>query len=387
MMNFLQRAPCCCHFLKKNVFYTCKRNISQESGLSSLKVEKIEKLYRDAFSLTKGKPSEALLKALEQQAAFEGVLVSGQEIQNFKYEQMVEEELSKDKKIVQIRGSGLQNIEMLNVYLDIFLSKNKLDEFLIMVQRNKRMFASIDKSILLRYVLICQKSTKEPRIELSDQMKQFSKIMYFYYQDNIVELKRNFQNENIQTFVDEILSSYTFYPNDFVDFKAAVKLVDSSLVFTIYHENLSQCDFIKRYPLTESLIIEKFKSIFPYKPIECDIKTVNAQLKNELNEFTQLQSISSEQKQCPNLRNYKSWLQETWTDSLYIALVKESKLYRKGDYNDYRKTNCPFLDEEIICLRTVAQHTINYVCEELVSQFEGIEVCTSNKGNYLNFAI
>lgn len=372
-MQFLTRSSWYFHLLRINSSFGY-RYISQESGSTTAKVEKIEKLYRNAFSLTKGRPSEALLKALEQQATFEGVLVTGQDVENFKYEQMVEQEFSKNNKIVQIRGSTTQSIEMLNVYLDIFLSKNQLDVFLIMVQKNKGLFSFIDESIILRYILKCQKSSIEPRILVNDQIKKFSKLMYFYYQDNIVELKKSFKNENIQAFVNEILATYRFYPSDFVDFKAAVKVVDASSVFFIGRQNLSETGFMKRYPLTKTLILKESESIFPYKSFKSDVKSINAQLKNELNEFTQVQSISKEQKQCPNIRKYKSWIQEKWTESLYSALVKESKLYRKGDHSDYRKNNCPFLDEEIICLETVAQHTINYVCEELVSQFEGIEV-------------
>ena len=375
----------CIRYIKHGKRPTCivpvQRQITHDSiikkstkGKQPDKVSKIESLYRKAFSETKGRPSAALLNALKQQSRHDGVCVTGQQIQSFEYDEMVFQNKSRNSKIRSIRGSSSTSIGVLNTYLDMYLHKNELKEFLLMLEKTRDVKqSSVDQSIILRYVFKCKKASVSPQIEMTGNIKILASIMGLYFQDMLEQ--SNAVHEGIdQAFVDEIISTYSFYLSEFEDFKAAMRVIDPQLKFSVIHEKEQQDVLYESYPIIESLCNLSGENLFPYPSNVIDKDAIKTQLKNEKNDFTQVKSISSERNHCQDLWQYKSKVQNEWCNTLYKALLAQSRLYKRGDHKDFRSHNCPILDNDVICLRTVAQETTNYICEELVTQYDGIEV-------------
>ena len=385
MMICLRNARCSAVH-RKELLSLVRRTRSNETFLGNQiigdeaaeHVTKVKNLYKTAYALTNGRPSPELLEALEQQAKCDGVKITRKELHDFEYEELILQNRSRQSKIRPITGTSTNKIQLLNAYLDVFLNKNELDEFLSLIQRSPAISNSIDlvdRSILMRYIIRCRKDFRVHHLaELPDHISVVDKIMGHYYQRNLSLLKNISVN---QKFIDEIVANYSFYRNDFRDFENAIRIIDSSLVFSVTNEKRDIDYLKKKYPLIKNLLSPKSKSNFPYHASRVSAASIKSQLQNEKHEYTQLQSISCETQENPSVWKYKAMLQKKWEDRLYKALCNESKLYKKGDHRDFRMHNCPFLDEDIVCLRTVAHQTVNYICEQLVLQYKGIEVSRS----------
>ena len=368
--------------LKRNLISEVRRKRSTEGLLGNNVIDgapenvaKIKDLYKAAYSLTNGRPSRELLEALEQQAISDGVKITGKDIHDFEYDEYVMQNKSRQGKIRPITGTSVNKIQLLNAYLDVFLNRNMLDDFFSLIQRSPAISNSInliDQSILLRYIIKCRKDFRVHHLaQLPDHIKTVDRIMGHYYQRNLTLLKDISVN---QKFIDEIVANFSFYHKDFKDFENAIRIVDPSLVFSVTNEKDDADSLKEKYPLIKNLLSPKPESIFPYCETSVSAASIKLQLQNEKQEFTQLQSISCETHNNSNVWKYKSMLQKKWVNCLYKALLNESSLYKKGDHRDFRMHNCPFLDEEIVCLMSVARQTVNYICEQLVLQYKGIEV-------------
>ncbi|KAL5254312.1 hypothetical protein ACHWQZ_G013925 [Mnemiopsis leidyi] len=355
-------------------------SVSSEAvgGTPSEIVAKIRDLYKAAYALTNGRPSRELLEALEQQAKIEGVRITGKELHDFEYEEYILQNKSKQSKIRPITGTSTTKVQLLNAYLDIFLNKNQLDEFLFLIQRSTAITDSIkliDPSILMRYVIKCRRDFRVHHLtELPENISIVDKVMGHFYQKNWTLLQGLRVN---QKFINGVVAGYSFYYSDFKDFEKAISIIDPSLVFSVTNEKLSAACLFEKYPLIKSLVSQKPNSTFPYYETEVPAASIKVQLQNEKQEFTQLQSVSCNTHKNHDVWKYKSGLQKKWEACLYKALLSESNLYKKGDHRDFRMHNCPFLDEDIVCLKSVARQTVNYICEQLVLQFKGIEILVS----------
>ena len=377
------RNALCCRTSRRELFFLSRRKSSTRNSISNGAVEvkphesvtKIRDLYKAAYALTNGRPSRDLLEALEQQAKIEGVRITGKDIHDFEYEEYIMQNKSKHSKIRGITGTSTNKVQLLNAYLDIFLNKDQLEEFLCLIQRSTAIAESIkliDASILIRYIIKCRKDFRVHHLtELPENIRKVDEIMGHFYQKNWAMLQ---SLQVSQKFVDEIVAGYSFYYSDFKDLEKAISIINPSLVFSVSNEKLDAASLYEKYPLIKNLLNHKPKSTFPYYETDVSADSIKVQLQNEAQEFTQLQSVSCETHESQDVWKYKSGLQKRWETCLYEELLSESNLYKRGDHRDFRMHNCPFLDEDIVCLKSVARQTVNYICEQLVLQYKGIEV-------------
>ena len=381
-MICIRNALCCRTSRRELVFLArCKSSTGNSIGNGAVEVKtlesvkKIRDLYKAAYALTNGRPSRDLLEALEQQAKIEGVRITGKDIHDFEYEEYILQNKFKHSKIRRITGTSINKVQLLNAYLDIFLNKDQLDEFLCLIQRSIAIAESvklIDASILMRYIIKCRKDFRVHHLaELPEDIRKVDEIMGHFYHKNWAMLQ---SLQVSQKFVDEIVAGYSFYYSDFKDLEKAISFMNPSLVFSVSNEKLDSASLCEKYPLVKNLLNHKPKSTFPYYETDVPADSIKVQLQNEAQEFTQLQSVSCETHESQDVWKYKSGLQKKWETCLYKALLSELNLYNRGDHRDFRMHNCPFLDEDIVCLKSVARQTVTYICEQLVLQYKGIEV-------------
>eukprot|EP00116_Pleurobrachia_bachei_P006388 sb/3466650/ len=299
------------------------------------RLEAVRQLYKDAFQLTDGRPSAALLEALSQQSKLEGVLVSGEEIHALKFEAR-ERTGHTLLPILKIKGTTENCRIMLESYLDICLTKNELGNFVDLINRCPQFPTTrINQSILLRYALMCTRSEVTPRLDLSPLIKRVVLLLERCRGDKFISCQS--EMEITQEFVNQILQKFSFYPSDFLEFKTAALIANPQLKFSLSSRHISEEELCERYPVTRHLLQSPSNAAFPYPPTPSLTYRVASQLENERNEFTLLRSIGEEGEGVgKDVTQYKRKLQEQWSRELHLALVRESRLYRLGNYDDHR---------------------------------------------------
>lgn len=345
---------------------------------SNSKVEKVKQLYHSAFALTNGRPSNALLHALKQQAKIEGVKVTGQQIHDIEYDQYISRMDSMDSSsstLPHVRSEKPYKLELLNSYLDVLLNKDRPHDFLKMLNKTKDVrLEDINQSLVLRYVMKCRKANRYHNLSLTGELRLLEKLIGCYYQKNLVglyELKKKIS----QKFANDIIANYTFYRSDFTDLKAALLIINPSLKFATSSEMITPDEIVALFPISKHVLNpQNDRTTFAHEGTSVSTETIDKQVNSEKIGFTYIKSISSEEHYCKHLWRYKSQLRKRWSDELYKALLKESQLYCLGDTRDFRLGNCFFLDEQVVSLRKVANQAVNYILEEVVTQFDGISV-------------
>ena len=347
-----------------------------ESNQYDDKVTKIKNLYKAAFSLTKGRPSMALLNALNKQARLDGVEVTGAEIEQMEYDELTNMNKSQNSKIRQFRGSGNVTVGLLNVYLDMYLKHRQLENFELTLERASSVpLNEVDQSLLLRYLMECKKVKRVPRVNIEGDVKVISTMMGFYYSKMFLQL-RYMKDRVTQELVDSVIYKYSFIPETFTDLKAAIKLINPNIQINVKSECRPLHEIEQVYPIIRNLLPRQDdEKSYRYNLVgPLSDSAVKTQLHNENKNFTRVISIADSGRENRNIWDYKDKLQEQWITDIHKALIREVSLFKKGDHKDFRVHYCPILDDNIINLRSVAEATVKYVCEEMIVQYEGLEV-------------